>query len=128
MPANELSANFQAVKGMLQVTVADSGGSNDQRTVRNRFGYGFVFFSSRQHRCGADGRASIPKSHVVWIYYPQAVKSKIAHGSSGRADVKRIARVHQDDAQMIEFSWYGQAVCILRQLRGRGLQPIEPHG
>jgi hypothetical protein len=29
---------------------------------------------------------------------------------------------------MIEFSWYGQAVCILRQLRGRGLQPIEPHG
>jgi hypothetical protein len=50
------------------------------------------------------------------------LKSEVAHGSSGRADVERIARVHQDDAQMIEFGWYRQAVCILRQLRGRGLR------
>lgn len=122
MPANELGSNFQALERMLQVTVADGGSSNDQRTVRNRFGHGLVFFGGRQHGCGADGRTSIAKGHVVWIYHPQMLKSEVAHGSSGRADVERIARVHQDDAQMIEFGWYRQAVCILRQLRGRGLR------
>jgi hypothetical protein len=28
---------------------------------------------------------------------------------------------------MIEFGWYRQAVCILRQLRRRGLRPIQSH-
>jgi hypothetical protein len=43
------------------------------------------------------------------------LKSKVAHRPSSRADVEGIARVHQDDAQTIEFSRNRQAVCILRQ-------------
>jgi hypothetical protein len=32
------------------------------------------------------------------------VKAKVAHGASGRANVERVARGHQDDAQMVEFN------------------------
>jgi hypothetical protein len=47
------------------------------------------------------------------------VKPEVAHGASGSADIERIADVHEDDAQVIEFSGDGQGACILRQPRER---------
>jgi len=100
---------------MLQVAMADGGGSDHQRAIGNRLGYSFVLFSSGQHLRGAHGGTRALKCHIIRIHYPEMLKSKVAHRPSSRADVEGIARVHQDDAQTIEFSRNRQAVCILRQ-------------
>lgn len=55
-------------------------------------------------------------------------ESKIAHGPSGGADVEGIARIDQDNAQMIEFRGYRQAENILRQhvpTRREGANPLR---
>jgi hypothetical protein len=100
---------------MLQVAMADCGGSHHERAVGYCFGYGLVLFGAGQHRRGTYGGTGTLKCHLVGIHYAQVVKSKIAHRPSGRADVEGIARVHQDNAQSIEFSSKRQAVRILRQ-------------
>lgn len=115
MPAKEASPRLQAPEGMLQVTMADRSGSNHQRAIGNRFGDGFEFFGMGQHIRGAYGGASILKRHFVGIHHPQMEESKVAHCPGGRANVEGIARVYQDNAQMIEFSVNGQARDILRQ-------------
>jgi hypothetical protein len=105
---------------MLQVAVADGGGSDYECAVGDSFGYGFILFCGAQHGCGADGGTSVIKCDIVGIHDPQMAESEIAHGPSGRADVEGIARVHQDDAQIVEFSGNGQASFILRQASPRG--------
>jgi hypothetical protein len=94
---------------VLQVAMAYSGGSDHERAVGNRLSYGFEFFSvGQQVRC-AYGGACVLKGDIIGVYDPQVKKSKIAHCPSGGADVQGIARVHQDHAQMIEFSRNSQA-------------------
>jgi hypothetical protein len=115
MSANERRARFQAMKRMSQVAIPHCRSSNHQRAVGNRFGYGFEFFGARQYVGCAHGGASAFKSHIVGIHYTQMLKSEIAHRPRGCADVEGIARVHQDDAQTIEFSSARQRTRILRQ-------------
>ncbi len=86
-----------------------------ERAISNRFRHGFVFFRAGQHRLSVYCGPRIPKSHIVWIHYPQTAKSKVAHRPGGSANVEGITRVHQDDAQTIEFGRKRQAVGILRQ-------------
>jgi hypothetical protein len=83
---------------MLQITPADRGGSDDKRTVSNRFGNGFVLFSIGQHRCGAHRGTSLAECRIEWGHDPQPPKAEVAHGPSSLTNVERIARVHQDDA------------------------------
>ncbi len=104
MRANHGDPGLQPLEGMLQVAMANCCGSDNERAIRDRFGYGAVLFGAGQHGGGAHGGTGALKCHIVWIDYPQAVKTKVAHCPSGCADVERIARVHQDHAQMIEFS------------------------
>src|SRR5580704_4513434 len=126
MRANDGGPDLEPLNGMLQVAMADGGGADNQRAIRNRFGYGFIFFSAGQDGCGADGRTGALKCHIVGIYHPQMANSEVAHCPRGRADVEGIARVHQDDAQMIEFGRNRQAICILRQpSRQRFAAPFE---
>ena len=75
----------------------------------------FEFFGARQYVGCAHGGASAFKSHIVGIHYTQMLKSEIAHRPRGCADVEGIARVHQDDAQTIEFGSARQRTRILRQ-------------
>jgi len=126
MPANEARPGLQAPERMLQVTMADRSGSNHQRAIGNRFGNGFEFFGLGQHIRGADGGASILKGHFVGIHHPQMKKSKIAHCPGGRANVQGIARVYQDNAQMIEFSGNGQARNILRHPLQQKRSQLDP--
>ena len=100
---------------MLQIARPNRGGSHYQRAIGNRFSYGFIFFRAGQHVRGAHSRAGAFKRHIIGIHHSQMAKSKVAHRPGGRSDVKGIAHVHQDDAQIIEFSGKRQYVRILRQ-------------
>ncbi len=126
MRANQRSTHFQSLEGMLQVAMTNRCRSDHQRAIGNCFGYGFVLFGAGQYFRSADGGARALKCHFVGIHHPQVMKSKVAHGTSGRADVEGIARVHQDNAQTIEFSRKRQAVGILRQ--GEFLASLLPQG
>src|SRR5271154_4762984 len=95
--------------------MADRSSSDHQRTIGNGFSQRLEFFRAGQNFRRSHGRACSFKRHIVGIHYPQMAKSKVAHRSSGRADVEGIARVHEDDAQTIEFSRKRQSVGILRQ-------------
>jgi len=108
--ANQGRTRLQAMEGMLQVPVPDRSGTNDKRAVSNCVGDRIVFFSVGQHVRGADGGASALKCYIVWIDHPKIVKSKVAHRSSGRSDVEGISRIHQDYAQVIDFSWRSQGI------------------
>ncbi len=86
------------------------GGSDHQAAVGHGIGHGIELFGAGQDVRGAHGGTSTLKRYVVWIYYPQVVKSKIAHRPGCGANIERIACVHQDDAQVIEFDRKGQAI------------------
>jgi len=101
---------------MLQLSVPDCRGSDYERAVGDSVRDSFIFFGVGQDIRGARCGARTLKRHIVGIYDPQMLKSKIAHRSSGRADVERIAGVHQDHTQVIEFRRRGQAIFILRHL------------
>jgi len=98
MPANDRRSYLQAPQGMVQVARTDRSSSNDKRAVCNRLGDSFVFFGSGEYCGSANGRASLTKRRLERIHYPQAMKSKITHRPGSRADVQRIAHVHQHDA------------------------------
>jgi len=78
--------------------MANRGGSNYQRAVRDRFGNGFIDFGSCQRGCRAHRRTSVPECYVIGIYHSQTRNSKITHGTRGRTNVEGIANVHQDHA------------------------------
>ena len=124
MPANEGGPRLQALERMLQVTMTDGSGSDHERTISNSFRYGFEFFGIDQYIRGSHGRTRILKRHIIGIYDSQVEKSKVAHGPSGRADVERIARVYQDQAQVIEFSRNVQVMYILRHASRAHITPL----
>lgn len=98
MPANDRRSYLQAPQGMVQVARTDRSSSDDKRAVCNRLGDSFVFFGSGEYCGSANSRASLTKRRLERIYYPQTMKSKIAHRPGSRSDVERIARLHQNDA------------------------------
>ena len=115
MRTHDRSTNIESLERMLEVAMSNRGGSYHQRTVGNCFGHGLEFFCAGEHLRGVDGRTSAFKCNIVGIYHPEMPKSKVAHRPCRSTYVKGIARVDQDDAQLIEFRSDGHAVFILRQ-------------
>ena len=115
--ANERSAHFQPLERVLEIAMSDGGGPYNQRAIGHGVGDGFELFGASEEVGRPDGGTRPLESDVVRIDYAEVLKSEIAHGTGGRSDIERIARVHQDDAQMIEFGGNGQTVFILRQCR-----------
>lgn len=114
MPPNQPSTGFQPLEGMLQIAMSNCCGSYHERAVGNRFRHRIEFFCMGQQIPCAYGGTGILKSHVVGIHHSQVKKPKVAHRPGSGADIKRIAHVHQDNAQLIEFSKSRQAGNILR--------------
>jgi len=108
--------------------VADCGGSDHKRAIGNGFGNGFEFFGAGQNIRGIHGGAGALKCHIVGIHHAQMAKSEVAHRPRGRADVQGIACVHQDNAQMIEFSRNRQSTFILRQHERNWSEPFSRLG
>jgi len=113
MPADDGSARLQALERVLQVAMADRGGSNDEGAIGDGFGDGCEFPGIRQNVRRSDCGAGIFKSDFIGIHDPQMEKAEVAHGAGSCSDIEGIARVYQDDAKLIEFEGSGQAQDIL---------------
>jgi hypothetical protein len=94
---------LEAFDGVLRVAAAHGGGANDESTVRNGFGETLELYSTGEKRRGAHGRACFTKSQFVWIHDAKMEEAEVAHSAGGGANVERIARVDEDDAQVIEL-------------------------
>jgi hypothetical protein len=94
---------LEAPDGMLQLTEADGGGSDDESAVRDGFGEGLEFFGAGKHRRGADCGSRLAERQFIGVYYAQMEEAEVAHGPGGGTDVKGIARTDEYDAQAAEF-------------------------
>ena len=103
MRTNERRASLQSLQRMLQIAIPYGRGSHHERAVGNCVGHSFIFLGVCQHVRRAYGRTGTLEGHIVWVHHPQMTKAKVTHSSSRRAYVERIARIHQNHAQMIEF-------------------------
>ena len=74
--------------------------TNDQAAIAHGFLHGMVFFGFRQKRRGTNRRNRLAKGPFIRRDYTQMKRAEIAHRACGRADIERIARAHQDDAQV----------------------------
>jgi len=83
--------------------MSDGGGSDDERTIGDRFSDRCVAFGLGQHIRSSDRGTSTFKSHGVWIYRSQIAESEVAHGPRRGADVERIAGIDKDYAQAVEI-------------------------
>lgn len=99
--ANQRSGLLEALDGMLHFTVADGCGANDEGAVRDGFGDGGEFFGGGENRGSADGGARFAEGQFVGIHDAEVEEAEVAHGASGCADIERIARVDEDDAEAV---------------------------
>jgi hypothetical protein len=74
---------------------------------------------ARQHIRRAHRRTCLAKRRLVRLYHAQVAKTEIAHRPRGRANIERIARSDQHDAQTIDFRELRQGAPILKQSRAR---------
>src|ERR1022692_4767007 len=105
--------------------MADRRSSHHERAVGDGLGDSSVLFGAGQYGRSDDSGTSALKCHIVRVHHSQMLKSKVAHCPSGGTDVERVARVHQDNAQMVEFSRNRQAVLFYGSLRGSGLPAVR---
>jgi len=100
----------------MEMASADRGGADDERAVGDGVFDGFELLGAREHGRSADGGAGLPKRGRIGLYDAQMAEAEIAHGASGGADVERVARLDEDDAQAVGFSGAEQAP-ILKHAR-----------
>ncbi len=112
---------LEALNEVLRFAAANGGGADDESAVRNGFGETLELFGAGEKRRGAHGRACFAKSQVIWSDYAKMEEAEVAHGAGGGANVERIARVDEDDAEVIELGLGGQGTdSILRRGREKG--------
>jgi hypothetical protein len=85
---------LKAADGMLQLTEADGGGSDDEPAIFDGFADGLELFSLGEQRLGANGGARFAKSQLVGVHHAKMEEAEVTHGAGGSADVKGIARSH----------------------------------
>jgi len=102
--ADQANAVLGTPQGMVQLAVADGSGSHDERAIGDGIRDALELLRIRKHGRGADGRARFAKRRLVRLDHAQMAEAEVAHGARGRANVERIARRDQNDAQTVEFS------------------------
>src|SRR6266850_1646144 len=119
--ADQRRGVFEAFDRMLRVAAANGGGADDEVAVRDGFGESLELFGAGEKRRGAHSRACFTESQFVGVYDAKMKEAEVAYGTSGSADVERIARVDKDDAQVIELGMGGQGTpSILRRAGEKG--------
>lgn len=119
--AEERRGLLEAFDRMLWIAAADGGGADDEGAIRNCFSESLEFLSAGKQRRSAHGGARFPKCQLVGIYDAEMEEAKVAHGASGGADVERIARADEYDAQVIELGCGGHGTpYILRRAGEKG--------
>ena len=89
---------------VLQLTLSNGGGSDNECAIGDGFRDGFEFCGLREKRLGADSGTRFAKSQLIRIDNAKVEEAEIAHGASGCADVERIARSHKNDTQAVGIS------------------------
>ena len=103
MLAEQTGGLTQAADRVLQLTLADGGSSDDQCAIFNGFGDGSELFGSGEQRLGTNGGTRFTKSQLIRVHDAKMEEAEVAHGAGDGADVERIARVDENDAQIIEL-------------------------
>jgi hypothetical protein len=99
---------LKAANRVLRLATAYGGSSDDEVAVRDGLGHGLEFFGAGEQRLRADGGMRFTESQFVRVHHAKMRESEVAHRTSGGADVQRIARLDEDDAQVVEFGRWRQ--------------------
>ena len=110
---------FGAFDGVPGIAEANGRCADDESAVCHGFGETLELFGTGKKRRGADGRARFTKSQFVRIHDAKMEKAEIAHGAGGGADIERIARIDEDDAQAIELGLGRQGKTLFSVVAGR---------
>ncbi len=86
---------------MLRLSMADGGGADDERAVRDGFGDGSENLGLCQDRGCSNGRTSLVKCRIVWMHQPQLTESEVAHGTRGGPDVERVSRRYENNGEAV---------------------------
>ena len=95
---------LEAANGMLRLAAANGCSADNERAIRDGFGDGFEFLAAGKKWLSANGGTRFAEGQVVGIHDAQMEEAEIAHGPGGSANVEGIARLDEDDAQMVELS------------------------
>jgi hypothetical protein len=101
--ADEGSGLLKAADRVLQLTLPNGGGSNNEGAIPNCFSEGLELLGTREQRRGADGGTRLAKGQFIRVHHTKVGEAEVAHRAGGGADVKGIPRFDEDDAQVIEF-------------------------
>ena len=104
MFSNRASAWLEAAQRMLQIAMTNGRGTDYERAVGHSLRDGRVFFGAGQNLGAAYGRTRLAKGVFKRIHDPQVRAPKVTHRASCRADVERISRRNENDAQAIKFA------------------------
>jgi hypothetical protein len=94
---------LQAANRVLRLAAADGGGADNESAIRDGFGDGFELRGLCKQRLSADGGTRFAEGQFVGIHDAQMEEAEVAHRASGGANVERIARVDENDVQMVEL-------------------------
>ena len=100
---DEARSLLKAANRMQGLAAADGSGANNEGAVRDGIGDGFEFFGAGKQRLRADGGTRFAESQFVWVYHAKMREAEVAHGPGSGADVQGIARLDENDAQVVEF-------------------------
>ncbi len=79
------------------------GGSDNEDAVGHRVSQGCELLRIREHTGGrANGGTGFTKRRPKRTHHAQMQYAEVAHGSGSRAQVERVSRSDQDDAQPVE--------------------------
>ena len=104
MFANRASARLEAAQRMLQIAMTNGRGADYERAVGHSVSDGCVFLGAGQNRSAAHGGTRLAKGALERIHHPQVRAPEVTHRARGCADVERISRRNENDAQAVEFA------------------------
>src|SRR5260370_28064412 len=103
MFVKEQGGLIKAVDGVLHLTLADGGGSDDECAILDGFGEGLELFGAGEQRRGADRGTRLAKSQLVGVNHAKMEEAEVTHGARGSADIEGIARGDKNHTQAFGF-------------------------
>ena len=88
---------------MLQIAMANGSGADHERAVGHSVRDRIIFLGASQNRSAAHGGTRLAKGAFERIDDPQVRAPEVAHRAGRRANVERITRRNEYDAQTVEF-------------------------
>ena len=101
---------------MVQFAISNRGGAHHQSAIRNRCGQSVILLRITHHFGRAHRRNRFAKGYFVRIDNPQLREPKVAQRTGGSADIEGVTRGYQNDAQVFEIAWRGQATILTGDL------------